>query len=219
MNVDQVLRLALKTVEAAGVPDDLRVTAYREAIQMFRAEDAESIDAESLVARRPAHSAKASSVNHTNKRSAPASAGDDGSPLCNVGDESAFFGAVSRETEVAIQYLGDVFHVEGGVVELKVSSKDLGANSAESTKTVAALLAGSVFAGTKYRKLPIVAVHEVCKAKHCFSDKHASEYVKATPGFAVTGQGRDLALTSKSGWQTEFAKAVARVLRREVVTA
>jgi hypothetical protein len=77
------------------------------------------------------------------------------------------------------------------------------------------LLAGVAFAGAVEHSLPIGEVHAVCKAKRCYSEKHASDYVKATPSIAVVGSSRAQKITHKSGWQTEFAKAVARVTGRD----
>ncbi len=132
--------------------------------------------------------------------------------LSQMPDEDEFFAAVSNETGVKEQDLRDVFHVADGELQLKVPGKDLGDNNKAATITVTALLAGAVFAGTDHKSLPIIEVHDICRAKRCYGESNASKYVKATPNFASISNGRSGALTHKSGWQGEFARAVAVAL-------
>lgn len=145
------------------------------------------------------------------------SGGDGGSTamasvLSGLPDQVELFKKVSAETEVSMQDLGDVFHVEDGQLHLKVISKKLGDSTSASVKTLAALLSGVVLAGTSKTKVPFKDISAVCKEKNCHDPNNGASYIKATPGFAPVGSGPGQALTSKSGWQDEFAKAVSRVL-------
>jgi hypothetical protein len=80
------------------------------------------------------------------------------------------------------------------------------------------LLAGLVFAGTEHRKLPFSEINEFCKAKNFFNAANSSSYIRATPGFAALGAGKSQTLTTKTGWQAEFAKAANRALKKPAST-
>ena len=132
--------------------------------------------------------------------------------LGDVGDADDFFASIAHETGVDDQDLRDVFHVEGGAVELKLPAKDLGDNNKAKTTTIATLLAGALFGGTDHQRLPFGEVHDVCRAKRCFDSGNASSYLKSLPGFAALGTGKSQDITARSGWEAEFSKAVQRVL-------
>ena len=103
--------------------------------------------------------------------------------------------------------------MEGGAVELKLASKDLGSNIKVKTTTIATLLAGAVFGGTSHhQRLPFAEVHAVCKSKRCFNRDNASSYLKSLSGFASVGNNKAQALTPKTGWEVEFGKTVTQVL-------
>ena len=134
--------------------------------------------------------------------------------LASLPDEKEIFASVERETGVPVTDLGDLFHVENGRLEVKVPGRDLGANKKAGSQTITALLGGVVFAGTSQRKLPFKEIAEVCKAKHLFDSNNSAANLKSTPGFTSVGSGATQALTSRTGWQGEFQKAVNRALKK-----
>jgi hypothetical protein len=132
--------------------------------------------------------------------------------LSRIPDETTFFKSIEKETGVSTTDLSDVFHIEDARLELKVASKDLGANKRAQAQTVTALLAGAVFAGTTERKLSFTEINSVCRAKHCFDSANSATSIKTTPGFGSIGSSKDQVVVTKNGWQKAFAVAARRVL-------
>jgi hypothetical protein len=209
MDTADMLKKAWQAVVASGVPAEVQGEAFKAAIADIRGATPQAPPAA------PSGGARA-----PRKRAAKTTApgkpanGDsgDGSVLDDVGEADDFFASIAHETGVAEQDLRDVFHVENGAVELKLASKELGGSNKEKTTTIATLLAGALFGGTDHQRLPFPDVHEVCKSKRCYDQANASTYLKALPGFAALGKGKNQDITAKSGWEAEFAKAVERVL-------
>jgi hypothetical protein len=209
MDTADMLKKAWQVVVDSGVPAEVQGEAFKAAIADIRGATPQAPPAA------PSGGAKAPKK-HAAKSTAPRQPanGDsgDGSVLDDVGEADDFFASIAHETGVSEQDLRDVFHVENGAVELKLASKDLGSSNKEKTTTIATLLVGALLGGTDHHRLPFSDVHEVCKSKRCYDQANASTYLKALPGFAALGKGKNQDLTAKSGWEAEFAKAVERVL-------
>jgi hypothetical protein len=213
MEVGDVLKQAWAAVEASGVPKELEAVAFTVAVDILRAEyrpfDKPSVDggvqAKVPVARKP--KSKSGRSNSSGSR-------DDGSDLLpSVGTQSEFFRNIAKATDVSVERLGDIFHVEDGSVELKIPAKDLGSSKKGQMQTISVILAGAYFAGTDTPKVPFAAVYQVCKNKRCFDQANAATYLKSLPGFSALGTGSSQHLSTKSGWEKEFERAVLRVLK------
>lgn len=205
--------MAMQAVKAAGIPEELWPTALSLALADLRGNTGEQ---GAGVAQADTSSRKPPSRKSTSRAaSSQSGAAQDGHDLgifAAAAKSPSFLDRVARQTDTNLDDLGDVFHVEAGALHLKVPSKDLGATDKAKTKTVTALMAGAVFAGTDIQSIPFPEIHQVCKAMRCFSSKHAAEYVRETEGFGAVGAGRSAALTHKNGWEATFAAAVDRVL-------
>jgi hypothetical protein len=203
------LKQAMQAVRDAGIPEELWPTALPLALADLRRENGPSSDPLGGAApKRPRPARKP--ARPTNVSAAPRAE----RVLNSVAAESTFLETVARQTETDVGDLRDVFHIDGGRLQLKVLSKDLGDNDKNKTMTVTALVAGAVFAGSRAASVPFSEIHEICKEMRCYSEKHAAEYVRETKGFGTVGSGRSSALTHKNGWELAFADAVQRVLKK-----
>ena len=210
MDTTELIKKAMEAVKAAGVPKELQATALELAVSDLRGSRPDKAHDRSGPQRaRPSATKKPRSRKPSKSRS---STDLNNTVLSTVPDEAAFFGAIEKETGVSRRDLADVFHIENGRLEIKVASRNLGDNKKAQTKTVTALLAGAVFAGTSERKVSFEEVNKVCENKHCFDSSNAASSIKSTPGFSTIGSGRTQAVVTKSGWQKEFSNAVGRVL-------
>ncbi len=217
METATLLKKAWEVVVESGVPEHMQDAAFKAAIDQLSSAPGGGGSPPPPVADEgtpgPRKAAAAKKRTTAMKQSASSNGGSSPDAVVKqMPDEDEFFAAVSKETGVSEQDLCDVFHVADGELQLKVAGKDLGDNNKAATMTVVALLAGAVFAGTDHKSLPISEVHDVCRTKRCHGETNASKYVKATPNFASIGNGPSSALTHKSGWQGEFARAVAVAL-------
>ena len=224
VNTASALKQAMKAVKDAGIPEELWSTALPLALADIRgtvgsagAPPAAATAAQPVTA--PATKKKAAKTRPRNGSALASSALAASSVLTGLPDQAAFFKKVSTETGVTVADLGDVFHIQGGQLELKVVSKDLGLSNKASVETITALVGGAVFAGTEHTTIPFRDIHAVSKTKRCFDTNNASSYIKGTTGFAAVGSGANQALTHKSGWQKEFGAAVKRALGKGDVEA
>lgn len=219
MDTAEALKLAMAAIKEAGIPESLWPTALPLALDDLRGKHAAS-------PAKPPHDkpAKASKANKTATKSAKSSPRPTAAPagdavLATIPDETTFFKSIEKETGVPVSDLADVFHVDAGKLEFKLASKDLGTGSKQGTQSITALLGGAVFAGTTHRKLPFVEIHEMCKARHFFNSGNASAFIKGTTGFAAVGSGPSLSLTTTSGWQDAFEKAINKALKKPAKAA
>jgi hypothetical protein len=212
------MKVAMKALRDAEVPESLWATALPLALaDLRRDERASSVVAEERSSgdsspRPPKPTGKRARKSNGAQRPSPASV--ESAVLAELPDEKVLFESVARETGVSEADLGDLFHVENGRLEVKAPGRDLGASKKAGSQTIAALLGGVVFAGTSHRKLPFKEIADVCKAKHAFDSNNSASYLKSTPGFTSVGTGSAQALTSRTGWQGEFLKAVNRTLKK-----
>ncbi len=217
MDVGELLKEAWKAVEISGVPKELQAVAFSTAVEMLR--DTRELPDAAQVKTRDA-SGKQATPKKVRRSSPPrASSSDEGSALPNVGTQADFFRRVAKETNVTVEALGDIFHVENGSLELKVASKDLGSTKKSQMQTIAVIVAGAYFAGTETPKVPFAAIYPIFKSKRCFDQANAATYLKSLPGFSALGNGSSQHLSTKSGWHAEFAKAVGRVLQLDQGTS
>lgn len=213
MDTSEALRKAMQAVKDAGIPEDLWPTALPLALADLRG----NIGAPGAgVARTEISSGKSPGGKSTSRGASSqnrvAQNGHEPSTFAVAASSPDFLDRIARQTGTNLDDLRDVFHIEGDALDLKVPSKGLGATDKAKTKTLTALMAGAVFAGTDIQSIPFSEIHQVCKAMRCFSSKHAAEYVRETDGFGAVGSGRSAALTHKNGWEAAFAAAVDRVL-------
>ena len=222
MDTAEALKRAMQALRDADIPQELWETALPLALADIRGATAAPppvtpppASGSGPLPRKAAASKKARAPRGGARAS---SATDEPSILIDLPDEGTLFKKVEAETGVTASDLSDLFHIESGRVQIKVPGRQLGANGKAGTITIAGLLAGLVFAGTQHRKLPFREINEHCKAKNVFHDKNSSTYIKATPGFAAVGPAGALYLTTKTGWQDEFARAAGRALNKPPVS-
>ena len=207
----ELLRRSLAAVEDANVPPDLRPAALRIAADDLRNRTSQQTPTSALRGDIVPGSAVKNGAGAVQR---PEAGGNGDGVLGNLPEMGDFFSAIERETGVTVSDLSDVFLIEDGRLELKIRSKDLGANKGAQTQTVTALVAGAVFAGTTVRKLAFAEIRQVCDTKHCLDTKSVARSIKRTPGFGSVGSKRAETLVTQSGWEDAFAAAVRRVLGR-----
>lgn len=212
MDTAELLKAAMDAVKAAGVPKELQAAALELAVADLRAGSGSSKRSGNAKAKGTSAGTTRTPAKRSASRRKTADPAPEDAVLAGLPDEAAFFRAIEKETGVSQQDLGDIFHIEAGRLELKVPSRSLGANKRAQTQTVAALLAGAVFAGTSERRLSFGEINVVCNANHCFDSANSASSIRSTPGFSSVGTGKAQVLVTRSGWQEEFAAAAMRVL-------
>lgn len=212
MDTAEALKKAMQALRDADIPQDLWDTALPLALADIRGgtPGKDPGSANSTGRARKSTAQKKGSASRSPARTSAAA--EEPAVLAGLPDDDTLFKAIAAETGVSETDLADLFHIEGGRVQLKTPGRQLGSNSKAATMTIAALLGGLTFGGTDHRKLPFKEINEFLKAKNVFHEKNASTYIKATPGFASVANGRVLFLTTKTGWASAFANAAAQAL-------
>jgi hypothetical protein len=158
-----ILVQALKDVEDAQVPEDLREIAFKEAIRLREAGASSGGDEGGL-----------SSATQDSGAS-----GTVGKPLEQV---AARFGV-----EPAV--VGEVFAVRGGEVQLAVGSRSLASGKATGAKQIALLIAGARQATGVEEWTPIGVIREWCKHYGKFDSTNFGKTVSAMDDlFQFTGE-------------------------------
>jgi hypothetical protein len=171
MNTADALRRAMQAVKDADIPEDLWPIALPLALADLRDNSAavDSSTRNDSAARAPKQSQHSGGipkkpVKRPPRPAAPFSKAGVGSQTGifeTVAAAPEFLERVSKQTGVDIGDIKDVFHIESGALQLKVLGKDLGATDKPKTKTVTALMAGAVFAGSD---IPSIPYSESCDA-------------------------------------------------------
>lgn len=215
MNTTEALKQAMQAVKDAEIPEDLWPTALPLALADLRRSSTSnkgdgSADRRRTTTRRPVKK-RASKPSPSGKTDVDSEAGL--FETAAIGKD--FLDRVAHQTDTNLEDLRDVFHVEDHKLQLKILPRNLGETDRAKVMTVTALIGGAAFGGTNVASVPFSELYASLKAMRCFNSKHAAEHVRETPGFGSIGSKQTLSLTHKKGWEAEFGKAIARVLKKQ----
>jgi hypothetical protein len=214
MEVEELLRRAKEAVEAAGIPEALQETAFKEAIAILRSPDGEQTAAAKPDAAARSDTAKRGGAKRTTpKRSAAKAAAPKAGAKPIDLDEKEFFDRLAKESGVPQADLRDVLHLSAtdGQVQVIPATKDLGSNLSEQAKTVTVLVAGARSIGE--RPVDAAAVRAEVRRKNCYdAPNYSGKHLGRLKGFKAGSRG-EILLTSK--WVDEFVAAANKALGRK----
>lgn len=168
-DVSQVLVGALKDVQEAKVPEDLREIAFKEAIRL----------------REAATGAGATGGPARGSRGGPESERNDGAPL---GQIASLFG-----TDQSL--VNEVFNVRDGEVRLAIGSRSLAAGKRPATREIAVLVAGARQATGQEEWTSVNAIREWCEEYDKYDRANFAKSIAAMDDlfqFAGKGQKREV---------------------------
>ena len=194
METSELLKAAWQAVEKSGVPPQLQIAAFEQAVKLL------------------------SSEGKTNDPSGGPSGAAITQPRANQdndgGDDALFFQRLARESGVAEADLRDLFHVDGDSIQIVVPTRDLGSSTSEQTRTVGTLIVSAAVHGLGSSLVEASVVSKVLSDKKCFDSANNASYMKLAPGVAVVGSGKYAQYKAKSTWHKDFVAAVGRVLKK-----
>jgi hypothetical protein len=206
MEPDEILKKAWAAVQAAGLPESMQETAFREAVALLKGEtgDQDSTAKQTPRAGAPARKSGAKSA----KRKTPDSTG--GAETTSTPDEATFFSQLSHESGATEADLRDILSLgSNGAVHVTPATRVLGTNRAEQARTVTALVAAARGIGLGEAPISAEAVRQEVQRKHCFdSGNYASTVIGRLRGVNYGGSRTEMVLTSR--WVDDFTAAVSQ---------
>ncbi|HVS69288.1 MAG TPA: hypothetical protein VHE56_12100 [Mycobacteriales bacterium] len=207
--MSEVLAKAWASVEAAGLPEPLRETAFKEAVRLLSGEGKPARQ-ERPADRRPAKRAQAATRTRSGSSAAEVSAND-----ANPIDEDEFFDKIERETGVDRGALELVLYLDKGVPRLNLPARRLGANMKARQEMVAQLLPVARHYGLDEIETSTRVVREECSRLKCLDDKNINLYLGKLTGIVYTGSRDAKVLRVRPPGVVEFERRVRELTGAE----
>jgi hypothetical protein len=204
MEPDEILKKAWAAVQAAGLPESMQETAFREAVALLKGETGDQDSTAAQTSRAGAQAKK--TAPKTTKRKKPDSTA--GAGTTSTPDEATFFSQLSHESGVAEADLRDILSLgSNGAVHVTPATRVLGTNRAEQARTVTALVAAAHGIGLGETPISAEAVRQEVQRKHCFdTGNYAKTVIGRLRGVNYGGSRAEMVLTSR--WVDDFTAAV-----------
>lgn len=129
-------------------------------------------------------------------------------------DEAVVMAAVEEHTGVPIDRLERLFHVDGGVIKIKVNHTALGSSTAEKARNTAQIITVVGKIGMGRAATPFEVIRKECDRKHYYDPRHfANKHMTLIDGFSVKGDARESKrLAPTNGAITAFPALVDKIL-------
>jgi hypothetical protein len=185
MDVKGILVQAEETVREAGIPDDLRVTAFAKAVDLISGPG------------RSAGESRGSSA-------VPARAGSD--------DAEDALDEIGQKLKLEPEIIGEVFHEEDGEIEITVPSAKLDAGKKGGTRQLALLIAAGRQGAGLEEFTSLDVVRKVAEDYRRYDQANFAKAINEMSdvfNFRGTGRGRSVKV-SRPGWEaaTQLVKAL-----------
>lgn len=181
MDVSAVLKNAYKAVLDSGVPDDLRETAFREAVRL----QAASQDPQGATGSKDAPTAA------TPGRQGSAHTSDP--PPADAPDEAQFFSKFAQEASTSEEDLRDLYRLEDGRVVLNVQRRKLGTTEAEMNRKAAVLYAAARWYAMGQQTTALSEMREAVSTLGYDVSRNFSKHMDAA-GIYTVGQNNNKAV-------------------------
>jgi hypothetical protein len=182
VDVSDILAKAWASVEAAGLPEGLQETAFKEAVRLLSSDDPAPARDDGGSARTPRPATK-----QTRRTSRGGSAKRAETTDTAHIDEDEFFDKIERETGVPRSALEQVLYLDGGNPRINLPARRLGANMKVRQQTVAQVLPVARHYGLDENETSTRVVREECARLKCLDEKNINLYLSNLDGIIYTG--------------------------------
>lgn len=134
-------------------------------------------------------------------------AGDDGTP-----DEDVFYSRLAEETDVPVDDLRQVLHVDSGEVKLLGAARLYGENRAEQGRNMAALAVGARYVGLGEHPVDNHEIRAELDRRNALDSNYSKHVIGELAGANFSGRTK---LVVNPRWVPEFQAAVRKVLERD----
>jgi hypothetical protein len=197
MEMAETIRTAWVAVEESGIPEPMRELAFRETLRVLLASAKSATQDGEVVA--------------TGGGSLP-SEEPRGKSSSSI-DEATVLSAIADRTEVPIEKLERVFHLDDGVVKVLIRTSALGRTNADKTRNVAQIITVARKLGLGSADTPFSIIRDECDRLHILDTANfASKHLPNIEGFSVKGDGRNRRLEARSIALDAFPALIDKVL-------
>jgi hypothetical protein len=174
--VTDVMKEAVKAVEEAGVPDDLRETAFQKVFEALMALHLSELQ-----------SAERGPEGETGRSRADAPLGGSG------GGGGPSLQSIAARLGLDVELVEEIFYVDGDVLGLAIAPSKFDAKKAAATQEIALLLAAGRQSGGWEEWTPVGAVREACRDYGRFDVANFATTIKRMGDvFSFRGRARQL---------------------------
>lgn len=192
--VDGLLKAAWEIVESLGLPEDLRLFAFQEALT--RLEPNGKLE---------------TSIAHDKPEGMEESRSDGVIAL----SEREMLKRVSEGTGANLDELEQLVYLDDGVPRISRPGIKLGRNNAERTRAVASILAICGTFSSEEDEIPVELVREEAQRLKVYDPANFAAHLKALPGFVVKGSGPNRRLQARATAIDNFAELVSSLAGEE----
>ena len=203
MNVGKVLKEAWAAVEEADLPDDLRSTAFQEAVRLLTP---------SAVTPASAPSAAPNPIDTRRAEPLGSSPNDGGTGPT----EEQIYARVVAQTGVDRDKLERVVHLDGDAIRVSLPGLKLGKTNAERARVVAQLVTVVRGFGYEEGETSLELIRAECERLKVYDSANFSSHMKALNGFVVTGTGQNRKVRAKGPGIQAFPTVVDNLLGEPV---
>jgi hypothetical protein len=198
MDVAESIKAAWEAVEKSGVPEHMQQLAFREALRALLGTSAPP-------AKKAAHTPAPPPSGTDDKTDGT----DDPTSTVNEAD---VYAAVAAETDVPVEKLEQVFHIDGGAVKLLGASTKYGSANAEKARNIALIVTVVRKFGMHQADTAFEVIKTACESKHAYDvGNFASKHMPSVPGCVIKGDNKKR-LEAKTGATAAFVTVVDKVL-------
>lgn len=200
MSTHETVKEAWSAVSDAGLPEELKETAFREVLRSM------------LTGSEPVGKPRSNPRRHASG----GSAGDGGKS--NDGDaveidEHEVFAKVEHQTGVSLDKLERLVMVDDGVVKMIPPGKDLGKTTAEAARAAAQVVTVVGAYGLDRRDTEYEVIRNECVRLRVYDSKNfASKHLPNITGFVTKGSGNSRRLEAKAAGAKNFPPLVDYLL-------
>ncbi len=180
MDVSEILRMAWRAVEDAELPDEVRQTAFREAVRLMSPQVAVPVS--------PTPPPASIETRRTTAVGASDSAAEKG--RATTISENELYDKLTSNTGVEKGKLERIVHIEGGVPQITLMRVKLGPSMIKRAQAVAQVLIVARLFGLNETETPLDVIRGECDRLKVYDSKNFSAHMRGITGYQIKGEGK-----------------------------
>jgi hypothetical protein len=212
MDISDILKKAWQAVEKADLPEELRPTAFAEAVRLIGGDEDGS---RSISSKRGGHATSGKRARTERENTENSSLVGDAAGSGAISSDE-FFDRLAGETEVERERLEEIFHLANGEPRLNITARKLGPTLKVRMETIATLITVARHLGLGESATSTAVVRAESERLNSL-DRNFSTYVSSLPGILYTGPSSAKVFRVRPQAVAGFASAVRRVVGEEEI--
>jgi hypothetical protein len=177
MDVSEILRMAWRAVEDAELPDEVRQTAFREAVRLMGPQLAVPVS--------PTPPPVTIETRRTTAAGGPDAATQRG--RATTLSENEFYEKLTTNTGVEKGKLERIVHIEGDVPQITLTRVKLERSMSKRAQAVAQILSVARLFGLNETETSLDVIRDECERLKVYDSKNFSTHMRGITGFQIKG--------------------------------